>query len=83
MISSCINFVSLVLSHCTANVLCICFIYHTEHARHGPVFTLEPSDSVFPMSTGDKLVFINCKAKGNPSPYYRYCTFLVLWFDCI
>ncbi|XP_017282455.1 contactin-4 [Kryptolebias marmoratus] len=43
-----------------------------EHARHGPVFTQEPSDSIFPMSTGDKLVFINCKAKGNPPPHYRW-----------
>ncbi|XP_036008044.1 contactin-4 isoform X1 [Fundulus heteroclitus] len=43
-----------------------------ENARHGPVFTQEPSDSIFPMSTGDKLVFINCKAKGNPPPYYRW-----------
>ncbi|KAM9410020.1 LOW QUALITY PROTEIN: contactin-4 [Pholidichthys leucotaenia] len=46
-----------------------------ENTRHGPVFTQEPSDSVFPMSTGDKQVFINCKAKGNPAPHYRE----VLW----
>ncbi|XP_015243548.1 PREDICTED: contactin-4-like isoform X2 [Cyprinodon variegatus] len=43
-----------------------------ENARHGPVFTQEPSDSIFPMSSGDKLVFINCKAKGNPPPQYRW-----------
>ncbi|XP_043978218.1 contactin-4 [Gambusia affinis] len=43
-----------------------------ENARHGPVFTQEPSDSIFPMSSGDKLVFINCKAKGNPPPHYRW-----------
>ncbi|KAM4587784.1 contactin-4 isoform 1-T1 [Odontesthes bonariensis] len=43
-----------------------------ENARHGPVFTQEPSDSIFPMSTGDKLVFLNCKAKGNPLPHYRW-----------
>ncbi|XP_029946974.1 contactin-4 [Salarias fasciatus] len=43
-----------------------------ENTRHGPVFTQEPSDSIFPMSTGDKQVFINCKAKGNPSPHYRW-----------
>uniref|UniRef100_A0A3B3TV66 Contactin-4-like n=1 Tax=Poecilia latipinna TaxID=48699 RepID=A0A3B3TV66_9TELE len=42
------------------------------NARHGPVFTQEPSDSIFPMSSGDKLVFINCKAKGNPPPHYRW-----------
>nr|XP_015815441.2 contactin-4 [Nothobranchius furzeri] len=43
-----------------------------ENARHGPVFTQEPSDSIFPMSSGDKLVFINCGAKGNPPPHYRW-----------
>ncbi|XP_047437898.1 contactin-4 [Mugil cephalus] len=43
-----------------------------ENTRHGPVFTQEPSDSIFPMSTGDKQVFINCKAKGNPAPHYRW-----------
>uniref|UniRef100_A0A7N8YPN7 Contactin-4-like n=1 Tax=Mastacembelus armatus TaxID=205130 RepID=A0A7N8YPN7_9TELE len=39
---------------------------------HGPVFTQEPSDSIFPLSTDDNQVFINCKAKGNPPPYYRW-----------
>uniref|UniRef100_A0A3B3V998 Contactin-4-like n=1 Tax=Poecilia latipinna TaxID=48699 RepID=A0A3B3V998_9TELE len=58
--------------------LFIYFIYDAENARHGPVFTQEPSDSIFPMSSGDKLVFINCKAKGNPPPHYRY----VLCFSC-
>ncbi|XP_025763270.1 contactin-4 isoform X1 [Oreochromis niloticus] len=43
-----------------------------ENTRHGPVFTQEPSDSIFPMSTDDKQVFINCKAKGNPPPRYRW-----------
>uniref|UniRef100_A0A3B3VBD5 Contactin-4-like n=1 Tax=Poecilia latipinna TaxID=48699 RepID=A0A3B3VBD5_9TELE len=52
--------------------LFIYFIYDAENARHGPVFTQEPSDSIFPMSSGDKLVFINCKAKGNPPPHYRW-----------
>uniref|UniRef100_A0A8C9Z7P6 Contactin-3 n=1 Tax=Sander lucioperca TaxID=283035 RepID=A0A8C9Z7P6_SANLU len=32
----------------------------------------EPSDSIFPLSTDDKQVFINCKAKGNPPPHYRW-----------
>uniref|UniRef100_A0A3Q1AKF5 Contactin-4-like n=1 Tax=Amphiprion ocellaris TaxID=80972 RepID=A0A3Q1AKF5_AMPOC len=57
---------------------CLMFFYvlfsffDTENTRHGPVFTQEPSDSIFPMSTGDKQVFINCKAKGNPPPHYRW-----------
>uniref|UniRef100_A0A8C4I1H7 Contactin-4 n=1 Tax=Dicentrarchus labrax TaxID=13489 RepID=A0A8C4I1H7_DICLA len=49
----------------------MCFFY-TENTRHGPVFTQEPSDSIFPLSTDDKQVFINCKAKGNPPPHYRW-----------
>ncbi|XP_030634255.1 contactin-4 [Chanos chanos] len=40
--------------------------------QHGPVFTQEPSDSIFPLSTEDNRIFINCKAKGNPTPHYRW-----------
>ncbi|XP_067362041.1 contactin-4 isoform X1 [Channa argus] len=43
-----------------------------ENTRHGPVFTQEPSDSIFPLSTDDNQVFINCKANGNPPPHYRW-----------
>uniref|UniRef100_A0AAR2K3A3 Contactin 4 n=1 Tax=Pygocentrus nattereri TaxID=42514 RepID=A0AAR2K3A3_PYGNA len=40
--------------------------------QHGPVFTQEPSDSVFPLSYEDNKIFINCKAKGKPMPHYRW-----------
>lgn len=40
--------------------------------RHGPVFTQEPSDSVFPLTAEDNKIFINCKAKGSPEPHYRW-----------
>ncbi len=43
--------------------------------RHGPVFTQEPSDSVFPLSSEDNKIFINCKAKGSPAPHYKYDSF--------
>ncbi|XP_034724365.1 contactin-4 isoform X1 [Etheostoma cragini] len=43
-----------------------------ENTQHGPVFSQEPSDSIFPLGTDDKQVFINCKAKGNPPPHYRW-----------
>ncbi|KAM7402587.1 hypothetical protein PAMP_017811 [Pampus punctatissimus] len=46
--------------------------YSIKNTRHGPVFTQEPSDSIFPLSTDDKQVFINCRAKGNPPPHYRW-----------
>ncbi|XP_064161731.1 contactin-4 [Anguilla rostrata] len=39
---------------------------------HGPVFTQEPSDNIFPLNSDDNKVFINCKAKGNPAPNYRW-----------
>lgn len=61
-----INSPSRVQHHWTDNVF-----FSTENTRHGPVFTQEPSDSIFPLSTDDKQVFINCKAKGNPPPHYR------------
>uniref|UniRef100_A0AAY4DAN2 Contactin 4 n=1 Tax=Denticeps clupeoides TaxID=299321 RepID=A0AAY4DAN2_9TELE len=43
-----------------------------KNTQHGPVFTQEPSDSIFPLSSDDNKVFINCKAKGNPPPNYRW-----------
>ncbi|KAM4612748.1 LOW QUALITY PROTEIN: contactin-4 [Polymixia lowei] len=43
-----------------------------ENTRHGPVFTQEPSDSIFPLSSDDNQVFINCRAKGNPPPHYKW-----------
>uniref|UniRef100_A0A4W5NSN1 Contactin 4 n=1 Tax=Hucho hucho TaxID=62062 RepID=A0A4W5NSN1_9TELE len=44
----------------------------TRNTRHGPVFTQEPSDSIFPLRSEDNKVFINCKAKGNPVPHYKW-----------
>uniref|UniRef100_A0A4W5NSF9 Contactin 3a, tandem duplicate 1 n=1 Tax=Hucho hucho TaxID=62062 RepID=A0A4W5NSF9_9TELE len=43
-----------------------------RNTRHGPVFTQEPSDSIFPLRSEDNKVFINCKAKGNPVPHYKW-----------
>ncbi|XP_076870175.1 contactin-4 [Brachyhypopomus gauderio] len=40
--------------------------------RHGPMFTQEPSDGIFPLSGDDNKIFINCRAKGNPKPHYRW-----------
>ncbi|XP_032989135.1 contactin-3 isoform X4 [Rhinolophus ferrumequinum] len=38
----------------------------------GPVFIREPSDSVVPTGPQDKKVTLNCEARGNPSPHYRW-----------
>ncbi|XP_067094402.1 contactin-4 [Osmerus mordax] len=43
-----------------------------RNTRHGPVFTQEPSDIIFPLRSEDNLVFLNCKAKGNPPPGYQW-----------
>ncbi|KAI4874174.1 hypothetical protein NFI96_008500 [Prochilodus magdalenae] len=48
------------------------FLAEERIIRHGPVFTQEPSDSVFPLTDQDNKIFINCKAKGNPMPHYRW-----------
>uniref|UniRef100_A0A8C4Z5N4 Contactin-4-like n=1 Tax=Gadus morhua TaxID=8049 RepID=A0A8C4Z5N4_GADMO len=45
---------------------------HAQSPRHGPVFTQEPSDSVLPLGAHDNQAFINCKAKGNPPPRYKW-----------
>uniref|UniRef100_A0A674CSZ3 Contactin-4-like n=1 Tax=Salmo trutta TaxID=8032 RepID=A0A674CSZ3_SALTR len=52
--------------------LSVCTVNCGRNARHGPVFTQEPSDSVFPLRSEDNKVFINCKAKGNPVPHYKW-----------
>uniref|UniRef100_A0A673C4D5 Contactin 4 n=1 Tax=Sphaeramia orbicularis TaxID=375764 RepID=A0A673C4D5_9TELE len=68
-----IIFIIIIDCHWKANVCVLFFCFFaTEHTRHGPVFTQEPSDSIFPLSSDDKQVFINCKAKGNPPPHYRW-----------
>uniref|UniRef100_A0A7N4V1Q0 Contactin 3 n=1 Tax=Sarcophilus harrisii TaxID=9305 RepID=A0A7N4V1Q0_SARHA len=38
----------------------------------GPVFIREPSNSIFPVDSEEKKVTLNCEAKGNPSPHYRW-----------
>ncbi|XP_006890703.1 PREDICTED: contactin-3 [Elephantulus edwardii] len=38
----------------------------------GPVFIKEPSSSILPVSSEDKRITLNCEARGNPSPLYRW-----------
>ncbi|XP_058582191.1 contactin-3 isoform X3 [Neofelis nebulosa] len=38
----------------------------------GPVFIREPSNSIFPVGSEDKKITLNCEARGNPSPHYRW-----------
>ncbi|XP_057621767.1 contactin-3 isoform X3 [Chionomys nivalis] len=43
-----------------------------ELLLQGPVFIKEPSNSVFPVGSEDKKITLNCEARGNPSPHYRW-----------
>ncbi|XP_024602861.1 contactin-3 isoform X2 [Neophocaena asiaeorientalis asiaeorientalis] len=43
-----------------------------ELLLQGPVFIKEPSNSIFPVGSEDKKVTLNCEARGNPSPHYRW-----------
>lgn len=43
-----------------------------ELLLQGPVFVKEPSNSIFPVGSEDEKITLNCEARGNPSPHYRY-----------
>ncbi|XP_037656379.1 contactin-3 [Choloepus didactylus] len=43
-----------------------------ELLLQGPVFIKEPSSSIFPVDSEDKKITLNCEARGNPSPHYRW-----------
>lgn len=43
-----------------------------ELLLRGPVFVREPSSSMVPVGLEDRRVTLNCEARGNPSPHYRY-----------
>ncbi|XP_036122223.1 contactin-3-like [Molossus molossus] len=44
-----------------------------ERLLRGPVFVREPSSSIMvPVGSEDRRVTLNCEAKGNPSPHYRW-----------
>lgn len=47
-------------------------IVSTESADYGPVFIQEPDDLIFPTDSEEKKVSLNCQARGNPAPTYRY-----------
>ncbi|XP_074168297.1 contactin-3 [Rhinolophus sinicus] len=55
-------------------LILLCFIgcLGGELPLQGPVFIREPSDSVVPIGPRDKRVTLNCEARGNPSPHYRW-----------
>ncbi|KAF4008826.1 hypothetical protein G4228_000704 [Cervus hanglu yarkandensis] len=44
----------------------------TESVDYGPVFVQEPDDIIFPTDSDEKKVALNCEARGNPVPNYRW-----------
>ncbi|CAM2095780.1 unnamed protein product [Caretta caretta] len=45
---------------------------HDESVDYGPVFIQEPDDVIFPTDSEEKKVSLNCQARGNPAPIYRW-----------
>uniref|UniRef100_A0A8C6FR96 Contactin-5 n=1 Tax=Moschus moschiferus TaxID=68415 RepID=A0A8C6FR96_MOSMO len=43
-----------------------------ESVDYGPVFVQEPDDIIFPTDSDEKKVALNCEARGNPVPNYRW-----------
>ncbi|XP_070329764.1 contactin-5 isoform X2 [Odocoileus virginianus] len=43
-----------------------------ESVDYGPVFVQEPDDVIFPTDSDEKKVALNCEARGNPVPNYRW-----------
>uniref|UniRef100_A0A6J0TGL1 Contactin-6 isoform X1 n=1 Tax=Pogona vitticeps TaxID=103695 RepID=A0A6J0TGL1_9SAUR len=43
-----------------------------EEPPHGPIFIQEPFDITYSVNSEDPEVLLNCTAKGNPSPSYRW-----------
>ncbi|XP_075273942.1 contactin-5 isoform X3 [Opisthocomus hoazin] len=45
---------------------------HDESIDYGPVFVQEPDDVIFPTDSEEKKISLNCQARGNPTPTYRW-----------
>ncbi|XP_043928641.1 contactin-5 isoform X2 [Protopterus annectens] len=45
---------------------------HDESLEYGPIFTQEPTNIVFPIDSEGEKVVLNCEARGNPTPIYRW-----------
>ncbi|KAJ8342773.1 hypothetical protein SKAU_G00327010 [Synaphobranchus kaupii] len=43
-----------------------------ESVEFGPAFLQEPDDAIFALDSDEKKVVMNCEARGNPPPTYRW-----------
>nr|XP_014345689.1 PREDICTED: contactin-3 [Latimeria chalumnae] len=53
-------------------ILSSIFYFAVDTLLYGPVFLQEPNDTIFPTDSEEKKATLNCEAKGNPPPYYRW-----------
>ncbi|KAM3924204.1 contactin-1 isoform 2-T3 [Leptodactylus fuscus] len=53
-------------------VLYIFFCWAEEGKRYGPVFEEQPIDTIHPEESSDGKITMNCRARANPTPVYRW-----------
>ncbi|XP_075713175.1 contactin-1 [Rhinoderma darwinii] len=56
----------------TQLLLYIFFCWAEEGKRYGPVFEEQPIDTIHPEESTDGKVSMNCRARGNPTPTYKW-----------
>ncbi|RXM96334.1 Contactin-5, partial [Acipenser ruthenus] len=52
-------------------LLLFCF-FCLETQEFGPAFLQEPDNTIFALGSEEKKVTLNCEARGNPPPMYRW-----------
>ncbi|XP_053319068.1 contactin-1 [Spea bombifrons] len=53
-------------------VIHIFFCWAEEGKRYGPVFEEQPTDTIYPEESQEGKVSMNCRARANPPPEYRW-----------
>ncbi|XP_075065156.1 contactin-1 [Mixophyes fleayi] len=56
----------------TQLLLYIFFCWAEEGKRYGPVFEEQPIDTIHPEESSDGKVSMNCRARANPTPTYKW-----------
>ncbi|XP_072002973.1 contactin-1 [Engystomops pustulosus] len=56
----------------TQLLLYIFFCWAEEGKRYGPVFEEQPIDTIHPEESSDGKITMNCRARANPTPVYRW-----------
>ncbi|CAH2278023.1 contactin-1 [Pelobates cultripes] len=53
-------------------VIYIFFCWAEEGKRYGPVFEEQPTDTIYPEESQEGKISMNCRARANPPPEYRW-----------